>query len=357
MGNRHAIGRLRIGIVVGSVAVVMGFLPLRGSVPMANGATSCPKSIDGYSMTADQRAACGIQTYPLLSTIPLADGGTSYQYSAVGMPLWINVPPPGFDASKASAPAKEEYGIPDPPEGYAATWPTLIANMLFVRPPNMLLSVPIRASEVRDPHWAGFVATGGGYNNAFNIYTEPTSHSGCPNGMLTIWAGLGGYNQSDDNLDQNGTLMDVPGYSLHHGFLEVIGHNYDSSMIAVPFSASPGHTVYTETVYSGNNNLSFWWYDSYTGWTLTTHATSTRHSQQTAEAILERPWVKANADFSDLDTFGQIGLDGLANGVSIGDFSHDKVQMYSDNLQRELAFTSALSADKEHFSETWDACS
>jgi hypothetical protein len=112
----------------------------------------CPRSTDPnwdpYDGTAAQATACGLTVYPLIKTITLPDGGTSYVYQdPSGTTSTENVPPKGFNALDASPSERALYGIPpEPPAGNSvahAHWLMEVGSIKsFVQPPPFLYSVP-----------------------------------------------------------------------------------------------------------------------------------------------------------------------------------------------------------------------
>ena len=204
------------------------------------------------------RSACGIETFPLIRVDELKDGGKSFQYDFDGTEVWMNVPPPDFDAARATPNELDTYGIPAAPSGIeAADWTTTMFKSTFVLPPDFLVRVPVQAVEERSNNWAGFVATGDTFTNASVTYTEPIAQ-GCAGATFAIWAGLGGYNGSP-NLAQNGTIYGaIPYFYAHEAWWEIL----PSSAVAMNFSASPGYQFYSSTQFNTTTNRwSFYWYN------------------------------------------------------------------------------------------------
>lgn len=119
--------RMPIAIAVASLAGAAGLA--------AAGATgSCGG--DPYRHSAAELHACGIQTYPLLSTVQNADGSTTYTYNVEGDVTTYRLPPAGFDFTKATQAQLDEYNIP--PDAN-------LSNLKFVTPPPFLANSNVTA--------------------------------------------------------------------------------------------------------------------------------------------------------------------------------------------------------------------
>ncbi|MDL2335715.1 MAG: G1 family endopeptidase [Chloroflexota bacterium] len=321
-----------------------------GAAGASSAGTACDTSKDAYSMTSSERSACGIETFPLIRVDQLKDGGKSYRYEIDGAEVWMNVPPPEFNAASATEDELETYGIPSAPSGVKASdWSARMAKSSFVLPPDYLVTVPFRGAEQHSENWAGFEALDDTFTTASVTYTEPIPQ-GCAGGSVAIWAGLGGRQGGNGELGQNGTAIGVPGLYTHEAWWAILPH----SPVALPFGGNGGYQFYASTSFAlATNRWTFYWYNYKTGLSTSAGTTNPRHDLSSAEAILER--VSINGVPTDLKNFGQIGMAGDANLRQIGTFAHTRVQMYNNDTTL-LSYTSPLFADNKSFSETWYAC-
>jgi hypothetical protein len=122
--------RIRVSRTIASIAapVLLGgallLVPALTAIGHAGATGSCGG--DPYRHSAAELHACGIQTYPLLSTVQNADGSTTYTYNVEGDVTTYRLPPAGFDFTKATQAQLDEYNIPPG---------TNLSNLKFVTPP------------------------------------------------------------------------------------------------------------------------------------------------------------------------------------------------------------------------------
>lgn len=342
--TRQVVAAILVLVVVG-----IGLVGAAWATPTAAATANlaaCLSERDPYVLTAQQRAACGYETFPLLGIERLPDGGLSYKYEIDDNPVWINVPPSGFKLAGASVETMDNYGIPT---GRDQAWTDEHANMQFEAPPDFLVRIPwLRMSEFATHNWAGFAATGGGFTNAWNAYYEPVTQPGCSNSAVGMWAGLGG--TTNGFLGQNGTQKGDPGMNADQAWYEIL----PAAPVVQSFYASPGYKFEVSTTYGpSSHTYTFFFYNAHTDTARTVSHVDTNYSGSSAEAIIERPLL--NGTFMSLKQFGPVSMQGLANNAVIGSFSHDKYQMYSVDDVTLLSFTSGLTSN-QYFSETWYAC-
>ena len=143
--------RLATVALAGFVLVVAGSSELAVS-PRANaGASSnCTASVDPYTQSRAADLACGDNLYRLTAKLPLAGGGSEYEYNVGGGIMTMLVPPPDFNPLTASSALLTEYGFPLPPRNPSAlaAWQAMASNVHPVAAPSMVIQIPVTVPQM-----------------------------------------------------------------------------------------------------------------------------------------------------------------------------------------------------------------
>lgn len=277
----------RIALAVATAAALAGPIVL-ASPPRASAASKpatgspCSFTAGVYSAGESVIKACGGSVFPLRSVKPLADGGRSYVYNVGGDEVTFNVPPPGFNALKASARQVQEYSLPTR-QTLGSQWTAVMRKLHIVTPPPYLVMLNGYATS---SNWSGNVANGHTYTSVFGAWIEPTGHTNtCGSGGEGTWVGLGGWNSG--NLAQDGTAIGGPIYS-HEAWWEIL----PAGPVALNLYATAGQEFLastTRTSVNGQAGYRFFLSNSYTGATLNPFVASSRYDGSSAEMITEKP--------------------------------------------------------------------
>jgi hypothetical protein len=164
-------------------------------------------------------------------------------------------------------------------------------------------------------NWSGYVVTGllGGFNQVSGSWTVPAVSCGSSATSSATWAGIGGFEVTDQTLIQAGTEQDCDnGSASYYAWWE----GYPAASVDITTSSSypvsPGDQI---TVTIDSSLLLFWTIkieDQSAGWTFT-KTTAFVATGQSAEWIMEAPLVLGNgsAGESTLSNFGSVSFSGL----------------------------------------------
>ncbi|MBO0868393.1 MAG: hypothetical protein J2P15_07490 [Micromonosporaceae bacterium] len=300
-------------------------------------------------------------------------------YDNAGTRITESIPPDDWRPTTASTAELEFFGIPGRPSTSTAlsSWLDEWGNHYS----GVSLGVPcaptVSVSAATNSHWAGQVATAGGYTEAYGT-TEYNPGDTCgvsPDGY-TNWVGLGGW--LSGRLLQNGFIY---GHTFgSHPFFEAIngGQDTGADFITFSFPYGTGDHFNIATSYDPVTGVAhFGWHDieagrgGSVGMDVSVFATSggifpasNFYDSSTGEAIDERPEVISALGSPEFTTLRPFGHDTWTNATvsrnggprtAIRSEPHTGVEMY-DGLGRKLVEESGSSSDLSLFQATWLNC-
>jgi Peptidase A4 family len=278
------------------------------SIPAAHAAdahTAKPATASTKLCAATTTAA---QTHLAASSVQaVAGGGRAYVYHLGAQQLRFAVPPPGFDALRATRAQLARYGLPPRPKGAAALakWTKLFGHLgraatpeLAIGPAqhdNLPTAAPARPgaqagiSTSTSSIWAGYVSKQWGqptyYGNVQGEWVQPSiGATSCAGATHLTWVGIGGYGSSallQDGTDQN-----------NNAWFEYLGPN-NTGVSITDFSSNlgihAGDSVEASTMYL--SGTAYWFVEDLTTGKYTTATLSNASSYydgSSAEFIDER---------------------------------------------------------------------
>jgi hypothetical protein len=191
------------------------------------------------------------------------------------------------------------------------------------------------SSTIQSTNWSGYVVTGslGGFSQVAATWTVPAVS--CPasgNTDSATWAGIGGYQATDQTLIQAGTEQDCSGGSAgYSAWWE--GYPLPSTSLGSGYPVQPGDQISV----SIDSSLGLLWtikvQDSNAGWTFS-KTTPFVSAGQSAEWIEEAPLSIGNSGAAQatLSNFGKVSFSALtADGKSPGLTASDSIVMVNSS--------------------------
>lgn len=346
---RHSARKVALWIGVASLVPITASVSpgavgvLTATAHAAAALSSCAVGADPYSATDAQRAACGVQGFPLESEATQSNGLRTYSYVIEGVATTYYVPPAGFDPATASDEQLAEYHLPARPTDPTAQsqWNSSVGRASFAAPPQTIYDDP-GVKGATSPNWSGWLETGHSYTSSTAYWYEPGIFSGNCNTSTTsvvFWSGLGGFNTG--YLAQDGTGENTPGLGQNQAWSEVL----PQQPYVVPQSlyATIGQDFEAYTGWTGGNNFVFFMENLYTGQSLYYGVTANGYDGSTAEQVVERPTV--GGKYAYLSNYHNVLFNNNQNtwsggGGYISGSPNQSITMY--NGSRQLTSESGL---------------
>jgi hypothetical protein len=215
-------------------------------------------------------------------------------------------------------------------------------------------------------NWAGYIDTGPTFSSVAGSWVEPTAT--CPQNQVqqaAFWVGIGGFVQSDPDIEQIGTDSDCLKAKGH----KAAGPNYyawyqmyPQSLVVLPTSSypvSPGQTISASVTVTGANQYTLTVTNGH--WKFSTvQSQASQPADASGEWITEAPSSCNSrgkcktlplADFDSLATTSE-----SANGepISGSGLTDSQVNMTTKNGKTVKAETSSLGSGGSSFSVTWE---
>jgi hypothetical protein len=209
-------------------------------------------------------------------------------------------------------------------------------------------------------NWSGYSATGaaGSFNDVQGTWTVPTVSPGTgkKGQYSSFWVGIDGDGSS--TVEQIGTDSDwlngKPYYVAWYEFYPAASKNIPAAQLSV----SPGDSI-TGGVHYDGTQFTVTLTNNTTGQTFSTSGAVSSAKRMSAEWIAEAPSGGSVLPLANFGTVDFTNCTAAAPGTSLAPISSfatiDQINMTSKRGAVVKATTSALGADGESFSVTWDS--
>jgi hypothetical protein len=244
----------------------------------------------------------------------------------------------------------------------------LAVSLLFVLVTLLALAIPASAAtgtagapripvtQSTSSNWSGYavetnLTTPANYavTDVKGSWTVPTVSRSKGSTYSSVWVGIDGY--SDGTVEQIGTEQDWTGGAVYYAWYEM----YPNASYRIPNAISPGDVMVGEVQYnSGQFILTLT--DSTKGWTFSITQTSSSALRQSAEWIVEAPWLGRVLPLANFGTVTFTGASATLNGKTgtISSWPYDPITMVDG---KATATPSSLSANGSSFSVTYGSSS
>ncbi len=234
----------------------------------------------------------------------------------------------------------------------AAAVPASAATSLAAGP-----RIPVTRST--SSNWSGYAVVEGNLTNPGNYtvtdvkgeWIVPAVSKSHGSTYSAIWVGIDGY--SDSTVEQIGTEQDWSGGAVYYAWYEM----YPNASYLIPNAIYPGDKMTGEVSYaSGQFTLTL--SDSTQGWSFSISQTASSALRQSAEWIVEAPWlgkILPLANFGTVTFTGASATLGNTTGtISSSSWVHDAITMVDGTA---TATPSSLSTDGSSFSVAYSSSS
>jgi hypothetical protein len=322
----------------------------------ARSASRCAAISNLYGTAKSLLRACGYTIYPLRTVIKNSDGSTTYVYNVQGHKVTSVVPPPGFDALKASNSQLQRYGLPTREALGDAQFRQLMTHLTVPAPHRYLIADPNapRFTFHCRTCWAGYQADNhSDYYEAIASYHEPAVRTACPSPRLEgIWVGVG---DERTTIGQAGTT-DGTGHS-HQSFWEVIGPHFPGPPM-FGNKAKAGDKITTYVTYpSGEGAYTFTVMDK-SKVILQNNFSTSVYQGKFALFVVEDPTLGSRNPY--LPNFGKVTFTNARAVLvghllqKLGSFPHASFKI-TDLSRRTMASVGSLSSGNK-FTVTYHRC-
>jgi hypothetical protein len=243
-----------------------------------------------------------------------------------------------------------------------------LISLLFILVTLLAVAIPASAitSAVGAPripvtqstssNWSGYAVETNLTNPASGVVTDvkgqwtvPTVSSSKGSTYSSVWVGIDGY--SDSTVEQIGTEQDWTGGAVYYAWYEM----YPNASYRIPNAISPGDVMVGEVQYnSGKFILTLT--DSTKGWTFSITQTSSSALRQSAEWVVEAPWLGRVLPLANFGTVVFTGASATINSTTgtISSWPYDPITMVDG---KATATPSGLSSGGSSFSVTYGSSS
>ena len=200
-----------------------------------------------------------------------------------------------------------------------------------------------KITQSQSSNWSGYAATGGGFSSVTSTWTQPTASCASVTTYSSFWVGLDG--DGSNTVEQTGTSADCSGgHPNYYAWYEM----YPKYPVNLSIAIHPGDSITGTVTVTGNGRYTLHLHNNKTGGDFSTTVKG-HGSNYSAEAIAEAP--SSRSGVLPLTNFGTVNFAStLVNGVAIGSFNPDRIDMVSGGTTK--ASTSTLSGGTS-FSVTW----
>ncbi len=226
---------------------------------------------------------------------------------------------------------------------------------------NFVPSAPhIKVREGAASNWAGYaIATSltspqkNSVTRVSGSWTVPSLSCTNTTTYSSNWIGMDGY--ANSTVEQTGTEQDCfRGQASYYAWYEM----YPKGSAVIKMDLHAGDNMSAEVKYVGNkfvltlNNLT-------TGKQFSTTQSSALAKRQSAEWIVEAPWLGKVLPLANFGTTGfsnaEANINDHTGSISDSSWKNDSITMINPKTNAVKASTSALSGDGASFSTTWQS--
>jgi Peptidase A4 family len=185
--------------------------------------------------------------------------------------------------------------------------------------------------------------------NVLGQWTVPVVSKSRGSTYSAIWVGIDGY--SDSTVEQIGTEQDWTGGAVYYAWYEM----YPNASYRIPYAVYPGDAMLGNVTYD-NGQFILTLSDSTQGWTFTTTQTASGALRQSAEWVVEAPWLGKVLPLANFGTVTFTGASATLSGTTgtISSWPYDPITMVDG---KATATPSPLSPDGSSFTVTYGSSS
>jgi hypothetical protein len=201
-----------------------------------------------------------------------------------------------------------------------------------------------KISQSTSSNWSGYSAINGRYTSVSASWKQPTASCTSQTTYSSFWVGLDG--DGSNTVEQTGTSADCSGGKpSYYAWYEM----YPKFPVNLSIAVRPGDSMTGTVTTDGSGRFTLTIHNNTTGGNFSTSQTLKKARLASAEVIAEAP--SGSGGVLPLTNFGTASFSAATvNGVAIGSFNPDKIDMVSGGVTKAL--TSALSGGTS-FSVAW----